>query len=76
MPSQPSAQACSKIILLFRRLRSRHGADALQANKSGSASIQLRSRLAKARANAEKLLTTKQYSDAVLKAFGVAGWDS
>lgn len=50
-------------------------ANALQASKSGSASLDLRSRLAAARAKAEKLLTTNQYSDAVFKAARVAGWD-
>jgi hypothetical protein len=51
-------------------------ADVLQAsNSSAGASPELRSRLAAARASAEKLLTTKQYSDAVFKAFRVAGWD-
>ena len=52
-------------------------ANVLQAS-SESDSLNLRSRLAAARANAEKLLTTKQYSDAVFKAFKaarVAGWD-
>jgi hypothetical protein len=50
-------------------------ADVLRASKSGSASLELRARLAKARANAEKLLTTKQYSDAVFESARVAGWD-
>ena len=45
------------------------------SSRNGAASLELRSRLAKARANAEKLLTTKQYSEAVFKAARVAGWD-
>jgi len=44
--------------------------DVLVANRSGSASADQRSRLAKARAKAEELMTTKQYGDAVFKAFG------
>ena len=49
-------------------------ADVLQASKSGSASLRLRTRLAEVRANAEKLLTTRQYIDAVFKAVRIAGW--
>jgi hypothetical protein len=49
----------------------------LQACRSGSASITLRGELAKARADAEKPLSTKEYSDAVFKAARIAnsGWE-
>ena len=47
--------------------------DVLQASRNGRASIDLRSRLAKARTKAEKLLTTTQYSGAVFKAFRIGG---
>jgi hypothetical protein len=53
-------------------------ANVLQAcRESGSASITLRGELAKARADAEKLLSTKEYSDAVFKAALIAnsGWE-
>jgi hypothetical protein len=40
----------------------------LQARKTGSASISLRGELAIAHANAAKVLNTKKYNDAVLKA--------
>jgi len=49
--------------------------DVFEASKSGSASLELRSRLAKARANAEKWLSTPQYGEAVFKAARIAGWD-
>jgi hypothetical protein len=50
-------------------------ANVLQASTAGSASPGLRSRLAEARANAKKLLTTEQYDEAVFKAFHIAGWN-
>jgi hypothetical protein len=52
-------------------------ANVLQASKGGSASIPLRTELAAARANAEKLLSTKQYSEAVFKAARISDceWD-
>jgi hypothetical protein len=43
-------------------------AKVLQARRNGSASISLRAELATAHANAEQLLNTKQYSDAIFKA--------
>jgi hypothetical protein len=46
-------------------------ADFLQAERSGSASLELRTRLAEARANAKKLLTIEQYDEAVFKAFRI-----
>ena len=46
----------------------------LQANRNGGASLRLRTELAKARADAVKLLTTKQYDGAVFDAFKSAGW--
>jgi len=46
----------------------------LQANRDGGASLRLRSELAKARADAVKLLNTKQYDAAVFDAFKSAGW--
>ena len=47
----------------------------LEASKNGAVSVRLRSQLAKARAKAEKLLTTKQYSDAVFQAAHATGLD-
>ena len=47
----------------------------LEASKSGSASLELRSHLAKARANAKKWLSTPQYDEAVFKAARIMGWD-
>jgi len=47
----------------------------LEASKSGSASLELRSHLAKARANAKKWLSTPQYDEAVFKAARIVGWD-
>ena len=47
----------------------------LEASKSGSASLELRSHLAKARANAKKWLGTPQYDEAVFKAARIMGWD-
>jgi hypothetical protein len=49
--------------------------DALAAvlEERNGAPIELRSKLAKARAKAEKLLSTKQYSDAVFRAARIAG---
>lgn len=48
-------------------------ANVLQAEDG--APFELRSKLAKAGAKAESLLTTKQYSDAVFKAARIAGQD-
>jgi hypothetical protein len=50
-------------------------ANFLQAERDGRASPTHRSELAMARASAERLLNTKQYSEAVFKAFRVAGLD-
>jgi cytochrome c1 len=50
-------------------------ADVFEACKSGSASLELTSRLAKARANAKKWLSTSQYDEAVFKAARIVGWD-
>jgi hypothetical protein len=46
--------------------------DVLQARKTGPASIALRAELAAANASAAKVLNTKKYNDAVLKAVRIS----